>query len=584
MLFYFYKSKLNIMESLSFNLCEKMSNWCYLLLLTTLLFSCEEKEDLFPVEEKLEKVLTKGAYNDGSFEWDRINHIVTQDQYNATVSIPLPWEPGGTQSAGIPSDWIDAKAESSNTSERYYSRENGWKMVYSNMNRNTPNKYFALYNENTGILRFFFYSIANSSGAGTTSTFVGLNIDKSSSLFNFTDVFATGINNKKNYPAYIFSPGWSVGVNNMSIGFKENNWYAIEIECAYDPDMQDGSNFTAAVWAANVTTSFGKAITNGQITGSITSSASNMPDLTLNLGSINTINNFSPDKNSTSIALGDTIEAGIKKNDSFFLGLWNDLKGGITKWIGTGVTSGVKEGIKSVISSGGSVAAKVLGNVLNSIIGGNNNQVNKVDLTMSSKSEISVTSSMQVLGWGRVSPFPMPGSKSTDAPLYDIPLGIWNLKSTPVVNVIIFRDLYYPNSTSTVPTKCNYSYNYNLMESQVIINKAFQSKLAISNFKEELIINESSKGVIDNLLNSTPYAFLQSQKYYRIANSVRSKYFTMYNFLEPDSYFWNHAMSPKFLVRISFDLTNTDTGKIYSYSKYFDVIMKKGNMINTKYN
>lgn len=94
MLFYFYKSKLNIMESLSFNLCEKMSNWCYLLLLTTLLFSCEEKEDLFPVEEKLEKVLTKGAYNDGSFEWDRINHIVTQDQYNATVSIPLPWEPG----------------------------------------------------------------------------------------------------------------------------------------------------------------------------------------------------------------------------------------------------------------------------------------------------------------------------------------------------------------------------------------------------------------------------------------------------------------------------------------------------------
>jgi hypothetical protein len=79
MLFYFYKSKLNIMESLSFNLCEKMSNWCYLLLLTTLLFSCEEKEDLFPVEEKLEKVLTKGAYNDGSFEWDRINHIVTQD-------------------------------------------------------------------------------------------------------------------------------------------------------------------------------------------------------------------------------------------------------------------------------------------------------------------------------------------------------------------------------------------------------------------------------------------------------------------------------------------------------------------------
>ncbi len=542
--------------------------------------SCEDMME-YRIEEQVvtDSLKLKGAYNDGYFQWDRVDEISTFDKYGNSILIPLPWEPGGTQSAGIPFSWIDENANVPNFEDRMYSKENGWELVYSNLNKyNSPNKYFALYNKYTGIMRFFFFSISSSSGVGTTSTFVGMNIDRSSSLFNFTKVYANGINKRSSSPGYIYSPGWQLGVSsNRSIGFKENTWYGIEIECAYDPQQQDGSRFSTAVWAANVTITVGEGVTNGQISGAITSSSSQMPNLSLDFGSTttNTENRYVLDKKGSEEAVGDSIEAGVNKGDPFFTGVWSNIKTNISKWIGSGVQNGVKAGIKDVLSSGGAVATKVLGNVFNSILGTNANQsVSKVELTLKSTTDFELESTTEVIGWGVISPFPLPASGSDDPPLYDDQLGVWNLKNTPVVSIRVFRNLYYESNPYN-PSRINYHFNYltSLSSSDLEINPKIKSEFSVENFKYELIVESSlkAKEILENFNNFEPYSFVGKSRYYRAGNSLRSKYFNLYGGSYPDSYYWSNAMKPDFKVRVSFDLKHKLNGREYSYSKYFNV-------------
>lgn len=547
-----------------------------LILFVSIFFSCSKKE-IVDIDENIdnESIVLKGAFNDGYFDWDKVNQIVTKDNYSRTLLIPLPWESGGTQSAGIPSHWIDENAEAANFSERMYSRENGWRMVYSNMNRhNSLNRYFALYNRNTGILRFFFFSIASSSGTGTSSTYIGINVDRSSSLFNFTKTFADGIDKRSEAPAYFYSPGWVVGTANRSIGFKENNWYGVEIECAYDPIQEEGSKFAVNIWGTNVTATVGQGITSGSASGSIVSTVSNMPSLNLQFGTSN--NKFVLDTKSSANTVADKIEEGIEKNDPFFISLWDDTKSNISKWIGSGVQNGVKEGIKAVMSSGGSIINQVLGNTFNSLIGSNGSKnISKVDLAINTETEISLESTQEVVGWGSITPFPLPASASNDPPFYnDEQLGVWNLQTTPSVEIRTFKNIYYSNHYFQ---KCDYHYNYQLGygSTNVILNGAIDSCCTISNLRHNLIIEErSGKNIIENLMNFSPAALLDAGKYYKSSNDgVRSKYFTHYGVQQPDSYFFNESRKPVFKLRIAFDLTNNTTGTVYSFSKYFNVDM-----------
>ena len=81
------------------------------------------------------------------------------------------------------------------------------------------------------------------------------------------------------------------------------------------------------------------------------------------------------------------------------------------------------------MSSGGSIINNVLGNVFNSLIGNNGRKnVSKVELVLNTKTDITRTSTQEVIGRGTIPPFPLPASGSADPPRYDEPLGVLNLQ------------------------------------------------------------------------------------------------------------------------------------------------------------
>lgn len=81
---------------------------------------------------------------DNYFDWDRINDIETINPFTHTITtMGIPWKKGSSNNLGIPSTWLDENASDPIYANRYYSRENGWELIYSNITESTPTKYFA---------------------------------------------------------------------------------------------------------------------------------------------------------------------------------------------------------------------------------------------------------------------------------------------------------------------------------------------------------------------------------------------------------------------------------------------------------
>lgn len=296
--------------------------------LSVLFCQCKSDNDLpepdNPEPEGEIPLITRAAFDD-YFEWDKLDKFpIYNPNIGRSDNIELPWAKGSTVSLGIPNEWLDPNAYSPTFSERYYSRENNWVLVYSNLTKNTVNKYFALYNTRTGLLRFFVYALSNASGGGVSSSYWGIRVDKSTSLFNFTTEFANDMTKKIAGPSYITSPpGTVMGTQFIGKGYQVNNWYGLEVECAYDPSIAVGTlyNFEMMGWAVNKTTITGDGKTDGSITGTVEFMAPTS-NFNINLSDMfkqsNSKTNIVADNGGVVRGLGDKIEEGISKNDSFF--------------------------------------------------------------------------------------------------------------------------------------------------------------------------------------------------------------------------------------------------------------------------
>lgn len=64
-------------------------------------------------------------------------------------------EKGSSNNLGIPSTWLDENASDPIYANRYYSRENGWELIYSNITESTPTKYFCFIPQIYRITPFF---------------------------------------------------------------------------------------------------------------------------------------------------------------------------------------------------------------------------------------------------------------------------------------------------------------------------------------------------------------------------------------------------------------------------------------------
>ena len=221
-----------------------------------ILSSCQQDDmEQMVVKPTINDATTRALYDQGYVEWDNTLYLTYKYGSNIEKKLPIPWAVGNSQAEGIPNEWLDAYAENSNASLRAYSHANGWEMVYSNLLDPTQkNKYFALYNKYTGIMRFFFYSIEGYSGPGTSRVFIGTQVQKSS-LLNFTDSIPKAMDvNRNAYTSYFYTPTCSFdGIqanqdfNVPALSYLGNNWYGTEFECAYDSNSSASSQMNLKI-------------------------------------------------------------------------------------------------------------------------------------------------------------------------------------------------------------------------------------------------------------------------------------------------------------------------------------------------
>lgn len=550
----------------------------------------ESKDSVSPV--------TRAVF-DNEFDWDKVDRIsLFNPNIGQAAEVELPWIKGSTSSYGIPASWLDENAFSTNFSERYYSRENGWNLVYSNLTSTSAAKYFALYNKYTGILRFFFYTLSNASGNGSTCAFWGLNINKPSSLFNFTYDYAKIITEKTTNPSYITStPGVYMAEEFIGKGYIVNNWYGFEIECAYDPDIIQGSgyNFELLGWAVNKTKTEGEGKTEGSITGTISYISPNgSPNLSLNnmFNKSEANRTIIGDENNIAEQLGNKIEEGVAQNDSFFKGLWNKIKQGSD----AGIKDGAKKVLSKALATGGSAAIKVFGKLTNSVLGiGGNSKPStaSVDLRIKSMTDFTFESETRFPGWGGITQFPIPGSSTNnyDKPIYNKPLGVWNLGKTPIINIegIARR---FPDGPIN-PEKGIYKFTYfiDCKKDDIILNDEIKNLVTIEDFKVELAVEEGSSCIspsgkhISNY-GPEPTALIKQRKYYSKETMGINKEGILQSIIHGNLFIFNDTFRTWDFVRqiepvpyhhgtfkaiISFQLVEKATGNTYYFSRWFDV-------------
>lgn len=569
----------------------------YMCLIASCIFwSCNN--EIFDItinsETETNNPLTRASF-DYYFDWDRLNHFaIYNPNIGRTDSIEIPWRTGSSNSLGIPVEWVDENAFNSRTNERYYSRENHWVLVYSNLMERVTNKYFALYNTRTGIMRIFFYALSNASSGGNSSSFWGLRINKASSLFNFTYSFAQAADKQGSTPSFISSPpGMVSGTTFSGTGYQVNNWYGIEIECAYDPTISanSGHTFQMKGWAADINKITGTGVTEGSIEGTIEYKAS-VGNFNLSLSNLlnesRSQNTYNVSNNGGVVeGLGGSIEEGIKKKDPFFKGLWNNIKKKAT----TGIGDGVKSGLATLVSSGGSIATTALKEAVTSItgIGGGIPSVGKVNLSLASNTKLELNGETILPGYGAISPFPIPGSSTnpTNMPLYNKNLGAWNLSQTPKINIEGICHNFFVNSEFH-KSLLHFRYYVDCNQNNLILNEEIRNKVTIRNFKVSIgfiddqwhnyVFIGNSDGQLYNG-GPNPAAFFGDKCYYSddtaMSNGIikpvmygaltESNEYQYVSFISPDQLYHGN-----FKAIISFDMVDNATNKVYSFAKWFD--------------
>lgn len=562
-----------------------------------ILFSaCKGDEIVDAINLTKGRIETKAAYDNGYFEWDNVlsfTYKLSSDVIKDDLSIP--WEPGSANAVGIPKDWVDDNLRNSDPKQRAYSKDNGWELVYSNLfDKAQRNKYFALYNKYTGILRMFYYSFEASSGYGTSCTFVGLQVTESSSMLNFSFDYPLPMDQRQNSPSTIFSPKCSftktTGSQNeapvQGIGYKSNTWYAMEVECAYDAASQNSNRLMTKLWAANISAGSIYGTSSGSITGNILTTYSNVPGFNLNLSVNNSkTSNLQTTYNESRDQLAEKVENGVNTNDSFFKGIWNNLK----KDVPSIVSKGIKEGIGAIFTSGGSLATKAIGKLAGSIFGGGSaapmQSTGKVDLGITTDIKLTSETVQNVVGWGDTNPFPLPGSGFSTT-LYDEKLGVWNLVSAPIVYVDMnTRAYFYPwdlAPNQQAPRLFDFGFDYHLSPATISINPVLLLKFTLQNQKQELVYTHGY-----DIIEGEPYGLMGNLRLYKgISTSQFSTQKPIEDFggnYNPKTSFencwhWGIMFAKRdILCRVSFDLVPKGGGDTYSFSKYFFTNLVKRN-------
>lgn len=185
-----------------------------------LLFSCSNEKDVFEVvKPHFEKAIAQQ-----DFDWENADFMPTPEGAEKIMS---PWSGSGSLLGTYGTDIINDRKKSE-----------GWTLLYnsftSDANLYTPNPFFVLYNKYRGIMRIFYYAtdpfITSSSNIIDNLSIISDHY--SSSIFNLADQpIINGAQNRKNLTHIQPQPF------DGSKPVASHRWYMAQYELAYDPNI-----------------------------------------------------------------------------------------------------------------------------------------------------------------------------------------------------------------------------------------------------------------------------------------------------------------------------------------------------------
>lgn len=568
------------------------------LLLSLVFFSCQDNDLDYDIKN-IENNGTRALYDNGYVEWDNtyyLSYKLGNDELKTNI-LPVPWASGSSHSMGIPDDWFDRNLTDSDSSKRAYSHENGWEMVYSNLlEKGASNKYFALYNKYTGKLRMFFYALNASSSSNNSATFSGFQV-KGSSILNFTYSDPQPMSYEPSVATYVFAPKCNFATANSGnsgllpgVTYAGNNWYGLELECAYDETTSVTNSLAIKLWAANITITKSEGEAIGDITGNISTTYSNVPsfDLALNIDKSVSVTET---VNNGGLILGDKVAKKIQSGNSFFSGLINKIKTELPSI----ATKGIEEGVKSLFTGGASTLTELGGRLVNSIFGFGNTEtmtsLSEVKLKSNATISLDATSTTAAPGWGEIKDLPLPGYGESLA-LYNKKLGVWNIRTAPTIRVDMNTTSYFNNSgiapaaiiVGQIPVDWEAKFNMSLQPIDLVINPEVLNEFTLHNFKSDIVFTNGLNGVS---VNPQPYGLYNDLQLYMGATTnaipIVERHGTIeLNGYDPETSFeqsWLDKLeeiSDYVYCRVSFELRHKTKSKVIGFSKYFRVNAIKG--------
>lgn len=341
------------------------------------LASCHDEEIYIDEDYVFDEEITTRTYDD-ALEWDGVTTLPYKSG-NTSGNLIVPWAPGSTHSMGIPTEWIQLDLYQSPSAEnRIFSRYNGWELVYSNLSDSEQsNKYFALYNKYTGILRIFFYQLKNSATGSVTHE--GIQV-AGSKLLNFTFGDPKPMDESPDSATYVFFPQskFQASTNDTislnGVAYASDNWYGLEVECAYDVNTNSKAKMRLKVWSDVVTITDTNGSLKGFTTGNISTIYSNNPlwnfDIQYN------------DRKTTVIQTPNDGAATVTKKIQESSNFWTSLKSKIPEL--------AEKGIQALFTGSASTLVNIGGRLLSSALGMGNDQ------TLSSLSEVKLDTDAQL--------------------------------------------------------------------------------------------------------------------------------------------------------------------------------------------
>jgi len=407
-----------------------------------------------------------------SFNWEDPN---LNNMPYSNNNISLPWIGSGAIANVYGPDVVNDRVHN-----------DGWELVYNlfSPTATMTDPYFILYNKYRGLMRIYFYQNSYLNSAPSTYLQDGILINTPGKLLQFAgkdivDVLNMPTRFDKAEPVIPSGPPFAI-----------NNWFMLQYELAYDPDLtpttsQNPPIMTFYINSINIDNVNLSGTDIGTLNGTIGSAGNGSSNL------ISKILGATAPTAGVLAVVGANFISDHTITDEFNTPL---PAGSNNLGLANGAFEAISKGISSAISSGVSSIPGAAFNILSAIIGGSSASTQQtVSLNLSTNINLhgNITSQFKVFSadnW-------LPGSVKANAngqynvqnyiPLYNLPLGVFNLSNRPTLDetTIIDNDrddprLYHRQNEYTV----------NEGSYQIIFNPAVTSIAAITNITKEIII------------------------------------------------------------------------------------------------